>query len=167
MKKLLFSLMLIVACSASAQDIEQFISDLSKIEGIEHQRVDREMLGEQLKQAIEADPSGQLEAQLPPFLKKIDLIEVLVSEESPVDVRVKFASKLSNLTVGEEYETLLKVKEESSIVHIVMKKGKEKGLSSVYVLVVDDNEIVAVRFSGDFTEEDIKNIVEDQKKNIG
>lgn len=166
MKRLLFSLMIIVAtvCSASAQDIDQFISDLSKVDGVEHQRIDRDMLGDQLKQAIEADPSGQLEFQLPSFLKKIDLIEVIVSEDSPVDIKDKFVSKLSNLTVGADYETLLKVKEENTIVHIAMKKEKENGSSSVYVLVVDD-EIVAVRFSGDFTEEDITNIVEEQKKN--
>lgn len=72
MKRLLFSLVLILAtvCSASAQDIDQFISELSKIDGVEHQRVDREMLEGQLQQAIEADPSGQLESQLPSFMKK-------------------------------------------------------------------------------------------------
>lgn len=166
MKKLLVSLVLIMAVVSStfAQDIDQFISDLSKLEGVQHQRIDREMLDGQLKAAAEADPSGKLKSQLPPFLEKIDLIEVVVSEDSSADIKNEFASKLSDLKVGEDFETLLKVKEEDTVVQILLKKEKEK--STIYVLVTDEDDIVAVKMYGDFTEEDITNIVKEQQKNL-
>lgn len=94
-------------------------------------------------------------------------MEVVILEKSPIDIKNEFASKLSNLRVGDDFETLLKVKEENTIVHIAKKKERENGSSNVYVLVVDNDVIVSVKFSGDFSEDDIKNIVEDQKKNIG
>lgn len=164
MKKRLFSLILILAtvCSASAQDIDQLMADLAKEEGIQHQIIDKETLQKQLGQAMDADSSGQLKSTMPSFLNKVELIETVISPETQDNLKNKFVSELSSMK-KEGYESLLKVKKEEAIVEILSKKKDDN--TDVYIVVIADKVIVALKMSGTFTEQDLLEIVEEQKKN--
>jgi len=166
MKKILLSLILIVATGniAIAQDLNQLISDLSKVEGVQHQLVDKSMLDEQMKQAMEADPTGELASQMPGFMKKIDTVEAVVFENSTADVKEKVTTSLADFKDGDGYETLLKVKQQDADVRIIAKKGEQKSDIFIFVLA-GDATIVMVKMTGDLDEQDFVEIVKEQQKN--
>lgn len=165
MKRLLLPLILFVATvyTATAQDINQLMTDLSKVEGVQHQIIDKEMLQGQLNQAVGADQSGQLKSQMPTFMQKMEKVEAIISENTPADIKEKFETELANLKDGDEYETLLKVKQDGANVLIIMKKGTE--MSDVIVFVIADNTIVVAKMTGPFDEQDLMDIVKEQQKN--
>lgn len=165
MKRLLLPLILLVATvyTATAQDINQLMTDLSKVEGVQHQIIDKEMLQGQLNQAIEADQSGQLKSQMPAFMQKMETVEAIISENTPTDIKEKFDTELANLKDEGGYETLLKVKQDEANIQIIVKKGDET--SDVHVFVIADNTIVAVKMTGTFDEQDLMDIVKEQQKN--
>lgn len=66
MKKYIFSLVLtFVAVQFSyAQDLNSFMSDFSKQEGVQRQLVDRSMLDMSMKAAMTADSTGQMVSKM-------------------------------------------------------------------------------------------------------
>lgn len=161
MKKLLLSLILIVSTTsiAIAQDLNQLITDLAKIEGVQHQLVDKTMLGKQLEDAKAADPTGEI----PAFMQKVDQIEVVMAQSAPAEIKDKITSHLADFKDENGYESLLKVKQGEQDIRIIAKKGKEK--SDIFVIVMTDEAIISVKMTGDLSEEDFIDIVKEQQKN--
>lgn len=142
----------------TAQDLDAIIKDLAKMDGVIHQLVDKSMLDSQLKN----DSLGGNTNKLPPFMNKVTEIEVVVIENG--DAENETFQKAVNFKAGDSYETLIKVKDEGSNVNILSRK-RDDSTSDVYILVADDNNLVAVRMSGDFTAQDLTDIVNEQTKN--
>lgn len=164
MKKLLLSLILIVSTTsiAIAQDLDQLITDLAKMEGVQHQLVDKTMLDKQLEDAKAADSTGELASKIPAFMEKIDQIEVVMAQSAPAEIKDKITTQLADFKDENGYESLLKVKQGEQDIRIIAKKGKEK--SDIFVIVIAGEAIIAVKMTGDLNEQDFIDIVKEQQK---
>lgn len=166
MKKCILSLVLIlvVGQTAFAQDLDKLITQLSQIENVEYQVISREMLDMQLQAAKDADASGELAAQLPSFLQKIDSIVVVAAEEATAETKKIFEDEFVNFKDGNGYETLLNVSDEEDKVLIISRKVN--GKIDLFIFAISDEEVALVKMSGNFEMSDITDIIEQQKKNL-
>lgn len=165
MKKILLLLLLLAGTGnfINAQDLDQLITDLAKIDEVQHQLVDKAMLDSQMGQAIAADSTGELKSKMPAFLKKIEGIETVILENSSDEIKEKVSSELTKINEGKVYESLLKVKQKEADVNIIAKKGK--GKSDIFVIVIADSTIVAIKMTGDLSEQDLIEITKEVKIN--
>ncbi|MBB4036054.1 hypothetical protein GGR21_001955 [Dysgonomonas hofstadii] len=156
MKKFILLLVLVagISLTTSAQDLNKIMADLAKIEGAVHQVVNKETLDTSLK--------GQKE-NLPSVVEKLTSVEVVVLENGPVELSDSLANELSNFKDGNGFATLLTVKDGTDKVRIISHK-EDDSTTSVYVIVIDEEDIVFVKMTGNLTEEDIAEIVKEQQK---
>jgi len=155
MKKLILSLLLVtgISMSASAQDLDKMMADLAKIEGVVHQVVDKETLEVSLKDKNE----------LPSLVERLTGVEVVVLENGPVELSDSLTKEISSIKDGNGFATLLSVKDGTDKVRIISHKENDL-TTSVYVIVIDEEDIVFVKLTGNLTEEDIAEIVKEQQK---
>jgi len=156
MKKIIVLFLLAgLSLSIFAQDIDQMMADLAKQENVQHEVVDQDML----KMAL----SSQQE-NMPPFMEKLTAVEVVAQDGATEELRNDMISRIANFKDGNGYETLLTVKEGVDNVRIITHKDKE-GLTHIYIMVVDEDDIAFVKMSGTFDEKDLEDIINEQKKN--
>lgn len=166
MKKYMFLFVLAFAAVqfTFAQDLNQLMRDMSKIEGAQHHIVDKEMLNASMKAAMEADSVKQLNSKVPGFVAKLDSIEIVAIEEYTPEIKDTFLKQINAFSDGNGYETLLSVTDEDDNVRIISYKDGELILG-VYVLVLDEEDAVIVKMSGNLSESDLIDIINEQKKN--
>ncbi|MBK5721723.1 DUF4252 domain-containing protein [Dysgonomonas sp. Marseille-P4677] len=166
MKKILIIFILIITGSlfAIAQNPDSLIADLAKNKDVQHQVIDQSMLKSSLDQAKAQDPSGNLASSIPPFMQKIDSIEVVTLDSETSEARDILLNGLDTLTDNDEYTTLVKVRDGDDNVLIIAKKEKDV-VSKVYIFVVDESDIVAVKMNGILTQSDLEDIIKEQTKN--
>ena len=164
MKKLCFLvLVLFVGQTVLAQDINQLIAELSKVEGVVHQLIDKEMFKVQMEQMKENDPDEEILSQIPPFMAKMENTEVIVLESCTEDIRDKVETVLSGVNADEGYETLMAVNEADNKVKIISKKNDL--LTDLYVVVNAAGTVVLVKVSGDFNDQDIQDFLSNHMNN--
>ena len=166
MKKYIFSLVLtfVAVQFTYAQDLNSFMSEFSKQEGVQRQLVDRSMLDMSMKAAMTADSTGQMVSKMPAFMQKIDSIEVLAIEKYIPEVKTKFLEGIQRFKDGNGYATLLSVNEADDNVKIISHKEGDL-FTGVYILVLDNEDAVIVKMSGNLTESDLTEILKEQNKN--
>jgi len=166
MKRYLVSLILIFALvqTSFAQDIDLIISNISKVEGAEYQVVDRESLNSMLEAAMEADSTDNLAKQIPSFIKNVEEVKVLTIEEYPVEIVDNYLKDVLNIKEGGDFEILFSVNEDEDQVRILKKKTAPGELNEISLIVVDDEDIVVIKMTGNFTDDDIKAMIEEHNK---
>lgn len=166
MKKILVLFILIFTANlfATAQTPDKLMADLSKYEEAQLQVIDKAMLKASLDQAIAQDPNGDLGSKMPSFMQRIDSMEVVTLESETSEIRDTLLNGLNNLKDNDEYMTLVKVSDGDDNVQILAKKMGE-GVSEVYIFVMDESDIVAVKMNGTLTQADLEDIVKEQTKN--
>ena len=167
MKKLIFSILLIFATSqlVSAQDLSNWVSGLALVENAEYQLVDRPMLEASLAAAKAADSTGMISSQAPPFMEKLESIDVINLSACSSEVKDLFLKDLDNIQDGNGYETLINVIDENDKVRIIARRDGTV-IPQIFVFAIDgeNNEIVIVRMNGKMDESDITDIIKQQQK---
>lgn len=167
MKKQLTTLFLLLVCTVSvnitAQNLNDIMEKLSKSENAIHQIVDKEMLNLQFSQGGDSATMSNL----PPFIKKIDGMDVIIIEKAS-DSDTALLNELSNFSGGDKYESLTRIKDGDSDVHIIAEKNIENNnTSNIYIIVMDEATLVMVKMTGELSKSDIEDIVKEQTKDIG
>lgn len=166
MKKLIFSIFLIFITSqiCSAQDLSNWVSGLSMVKDAEYQLVDRPMIETSLA-AAKAANSGTSSTSTPPFMEKLESIDVINLSACSTEIKDLFLKDLDNIQDGNGYETLINVIDDDDKVRIIAKREGTL-VSQVFVFAIDsqDGEIVIVRMTGNMDESDIADIVKQQQK---
>lgn len=164
MKKFIVFFILILAGShiATAQDLDELMKEVAKNEKAQRQVVDKAMLGTSMAQA--QDPTGELKSKMPSFMQKIDSIQVVTLEEDAPDIRNMVLDNLNSFRDDDIYSTLVRVKDGEDNVRIIAKRNGET-VSDVYILVMDEEDIVLVKMSGRLEQSDLEDIVKEQAKN--
>lgn len=167
MKKLIFSILLIFASSQFilAQDLSNWVSGLALVENAEYQLVDRPMLEASLAAAKAVDSTGMISSQAPPFMEKLESIDVINLSACSSEVKDLFLKDLDNIQDGNGYETLINVIDESDKVRIIARRDGTV-IPQIFVFAIDgeNNEIVIVRMNGKMDESDITDIIKQQQK---
>lgn len=167
MKKLIFSILLIFTTSqlVSAQDLSNWVSGLALVENAEYQLVDRPMLEASLAAAKAADSTGMISSQAPPFMEKLESIDVINLSSCSSEVKDLFLKDLDNIQDGNGYETLINVIDENDKVRIIARRDGTV-IPQIFVFAIDgeNNEIVIVRMNGKMDESDITDIIKQQQK---
>ena len=167
MKKLIFLLIIIFVTGQTVQGQDRLkgvMAELSKLENVQRQVVDKDMLNSQMEQAMAADPTGELRLQMPSFIQKIDSIEVLAAENVNEEMYTKIVNDMDGIKDGDGYETILTVKEDSDYVRIMAYKEADSILA-VYIIAMDKGSIAFVKMAGTLSHDDLIEIIEKQKKN--
>ncbi len=166
MKKFIVFFILILAGShiATAQDLDGLMKEVAKNEKAQRQVVDKAMLGASMAQAQAQDPTGELKSKMPSFMQKIDSIQVVTLEEDAPDTRNMVLENLNSFRDDDIYSTLVRVKDGEDNVRIIAKRNGET-VSDVYILVMDEEDIVLVKMSGRLEQSDLEDIVKEQAKN--
>ena len=156
MKKILFSLVLLfVGQVIYAQDLNQLMDDLAKVEKAQKQVMDRDMLNNSMSDAQKA--------KLPDFMSKADSVVAVIVENCPQDVNDKIQEGIRKAETNNDYELLTAVKKEDNRVSILSSKNEGEN-KDVYIYVGAGNVVVFVKLSGKFTIDDLANIVKEQQK---
>lgn len=166
MKKIILSLVLVFAFGqvAVAHDIDKLIEELSKVEGVEHQIVDRSMLDAAVAAGMQADSTGNASSKIPGFMKKLELIEVTAAENVQPELRNRFLAELDKFEDGDKYETLLTVKDGGDNVRILAQR--ENGVvTAVIIFAIDEEDAAIVKMVGKFDQSDLTDILNEQEKN--
>jgi len=142
----------------TAQNINDIMEELAKSEKAMHQIVDKAMLETQF-----SGDSAKIK-NMPSFINKIDNMDVVIIEEASDSDKV-LIEKLSNFKDGNGYMSLVKVKDDDSDVHIVSYKNNDN-ISDIYIIVIDGNTLVLVKMTGELSENDIQEIINEQTKDI-
>lgn len=167
MKKFIFSIFLIFITSqfCSAQDISNWVSGLSMVKDAEYQLVDRSMIEASLAATKAIDSTGTISSQTPPFMEKLESIDVINLSSCSTEIKDLFLKDLANIKDGNGYETLINVVDDGDNVRIIAKRDST-AVTQVFVFAIDnqDGEIVIVRMTGNMDESDIADILKQQKK---
>ncbi|WP_165043138.1 DUF4252 domain-containing protein [Dysgonomonas sp. ZJ709] len=166
MKKTLICLIIVLAGSqiTFAQDINSVIAYFEKTCNSDHQVVNKAMLNSSFEAAAAADPTGQLKSNTPPFMHKIDSIEVFSLEGFSLETKNQLLDKMNSFEDGNGYESLIRVKEDGENVRIVANKNGDI-ISEILVFSIEQDEIVFVRMSVNMDESDLNDFISEQNNN--
>lgn len=167
MKKLIFTIFLVFATSQilTAQDLSNWVSSLALIQNAQYQQVDQAMLEASLAAARAVDSSSIIPSQTPPFMEKLESIDVINLSECSQETKTSFLKDLENIQDGGGYETILNVVDETDKVRIIARK-EGTVIPQIFVFAIDhgDQEIVVIRMTGRMDESDINDIIKQQKQ---
>lgn len=151
MKRYLIGIALIFALSLNsyAQDVDQFLKNVSKTENIDRVKIGRFMMT--LGKAI-----GGVSDM--PVTRGVHSLEVYDLSCCNNNLRKDFARQINNLEDGNGYETLLMAKSKGDNVRIMIKKKKDI-ISDMVILCMDDNDPAIIKLSGKIKEKDIAELV--------
>lgn len=155
MKKILFALMFIFAVQASfAQDLDQLMEKLSKVENAQIQNANKEMLQAAL---------SSKDSKIPPFVSKMDSVVAVIAPNCPQEINDEIKIGINAAEQSNTYEALVSVKNEDNVVSILTTKndGEDK---NVYIYVQGGRSVVFVKLFGKFSIEDLQDIVKEQQK---
>ena len=166
MKKIILTLLLALAFGqgAMAQDLDKLMAELAKIEGVNHQIVDRTML-DAATAAMPEDSTDTASSAMPGFMKKLELVEITAAENVQPELKSRFLEELNKFKDGDKYETLLTVKEGEDNVRILAQRENEE-VTAVIIFVIDEEDAVIVKMVGKFDQSDLTDILNDKQKNI-
>jgi len=167
MKKFLFSIVLLVASFQfiSAQSLDTLISDFIESENAHHQLIDKETLTMSLEAVKSSDAAEALASQVPPFMQRLDLIEILDLTKSPEVIKDKFIQRFDAIEDTEDYETLTNVSDGTDKARILVKKDGTN-ISEILIIAIDteNKEIAVVKMQGQLNESDLEDIMKQQTK---
>lgn len=157
--------LLITGHAVQAQNNERLLSDFALTNKAQYQLIDRETLQQSVEIAKSADQTGKLASQIPPFMEKLDYIEVLDLSESAAEEKLKFKDRYNEMSNGNEYETLIDEGDKEQRINVIAKKNEEM-VSEIIIFVFDnsnENEgITVVKMAGQMDESDISDILKQQ-----
>lgn len=166
MKKIILSLVFVLAFGqvAVAQDISKLIDELTKVEGVTHQIVDRSMLDAAMAGSIQADSTGEASSKKQNFMKKLEQIEVVAAENVQPELKNRFLEELNKFEDGNGYETLLTVKDGEDNVRILAQRENGE-VTAVIIFAIDEEDAAIVKMVGKFDQSDLTEILNEQEKN--
>lgn len=153
MKKYMFSFLLaaMAAQFSSAQHLDGLMDELAKVKGAERMVMNREMLG------IMDGAADNETSKKAPFRQSLDSIVTVTLENPKKSVRTKFLKKFEAIADGNEYQTLIRVKDEEEYIRFLsFRKGG--AIPAVFVLMLDEEDIAIVKMAGELTESDLAGI---------
>lgn len=165
MKRLIISLLLILVTGQFiySQDLNRLMADLAKEGNVERQVVDQSMLKQSLQGAASVDSTGMVTANMPSFVRNLSMVDVLNLNGCTSEVKAKFSKQIEEFKDGDGYETLLRVKDGEDNIRMIFKRNEDK-VSEVFFLVMDEEDIVIVKMTGEFNESDLQEIIKEQSK---
>lgn len=167
MKKFIFCLLLVIATNSIlyAQDLSYWVSSLAMIENVEYQQVDRSMIEASLAVAKAQDSTGAIISQMPPFMEKLESIDIINLSSCSAEVKNLFLKDFAGIRDENGYETLVNVVDETDKIRVIAKK-EDSLILQVFVFAIDnqDNEIVVLRMNGKMDESDISDIIKQHQK---
>jgi len=162
MKKVFYILFLTLFFShiSIAQNVNDFISEFSSCDNVQKRVIDKEMLDASLQAAKAMDPTGTIAAQIPPFMQKLDTIEIFDLTQCPADVKTDFISRFGTLQDNDEYLTLLLEDEGTDKVRVISKKDGSI-TTEVIILGIGNNDdgIAILKMTGKLDDSDIEEIL--------
>lgn len=138
----------------SPQNTDVF-NQLSKIKGIEVVYISSTMLGMMPNMNMPGVDIGNIAG-------KLESLEIYTAEDDATKNLISVSDKLIH---SGAYETLMLVKDSESRTGFYMKKGSSNKGSEMLMITEDDTDATLIRFLGNFTMQDIKNVA-NQSKNI-
>lgn len=158
MKKILFIFLLVfVGQVIYAQDLDKLMDELAKVESAQRQVMDKAMLA----QAMDNEDENN---KMPGFMSKADSVIAVIVHSCPLDVSKKISAGINLSEKSGQYETLISLKKEEKIISMLSKKREPE--TDIYVYVSNGNNIVFVKIKGQFTAEDLQNIVKEQMEGV-
>lgn len=155
MKKIIISLALsfFVVVGSYSQNIDKLITELAQERGADNVKVDGFLLS-LAKPFISTKINDKETLAICNGVKSIQVIDISGSDET---VRSNYVSKLNQIQDIDGYETLIRVKEKGEDVRIIMKCKKDK-IKELYILSIDENDISAVKLTGNIKRKDIEKL---------
>lgn len=151
MKKYLLCLVLVIAVwqMSYAQNVDQFIKNVSNTENIDHVKIGRFMmsLGKMFGGVSDM-----------PVARGVHSLEVYDISCCSAKLKQDLKSQINNLKDGDGYETLIQAKSKGDNVRIMVKKKKDV-ISDLVILCMDDEDSAIVKLSGKIKEKDIAELV--------
>jgi len=153
---------------AQSQNLSTYISDLVNIENVQRQVIDKSMIKISVETAKAMDPSGKLLEQIPPFMLKLDTIDILDLTQCAPFVKTDFMQRFNSSTEEEGYEMLLSADEDNDRVRIFSKADGDITREMIILAVDTENqEIVVLRLTGELDPSDVKKIVDQPSQITG
>lgn len=128
-------------------------NQLSKIKGIEVVYISKAMLGMMPNMDMPGVDIGNIAG-------KLESLEIYTAED---DATKRLIGVTDKLIESGNYETLMLIKDSDSRTAFYMKKGASNKGSEMLMITEDDTDATIIRFLGNFTIQDIKNIANQGK----
>ncbi|MBM6992143.1 MAG: DUF4252 domain-containing protein [Prevotella sp.] len=150
MKKLLFTLMLMLTCQLTfGQTAKSIFDDYKNEKHAQFVSVPRIMM------SIAANKVGDNNMQA--VMKEVKSVKVLTLDDCRKSTRKGFVKKITALS-GRGYEEFTRVKDNKDNVLVLAKQG-DRYIEEIVVLVSDDNDCVGIYITGEINPEDIDAVV--------
>lgn len=150
MKKIMFTLMLAVACQfAAAQEAVSIFNDFKNQKKAEYVSIPKVMMS--LASLKVKDSNVQS------LLQQIRSAKVLTLDDCSKSVRRKFAKRITELT-SKGYEEYTRVKDDGDNV-LILAKQSEHQVSEIVALITDHDDCMGILVTGNINREDIEAIV--------
>lgn len=131
------------------QNNDDLFSHLSNLKGVQVVYISKSMLGMMPNMDMPGVDIGNIAG-------KLESLEIYTAEEDLASKRLTSASE--GLLRGGNYETLMLIKDEDSKTAFYVKKNKSNQGSEMLMITQDGSDATIIRFLGNFTIQDIKNI---------
>ncbi|PXV61039.1 uncharacterized protein DUF4252 [Dysgonomonas alginatilytica] len=131
------------------QNNDGLFSTLSNIKGVQVVYISKSMLGMMPNMNMPGVDIGNIAG-------KLESLEIYTAEEDLASKRLTSASE--GLLKGGNYETLMLIKDEDSKTAFYVKKDKSNQGSEMLMITQDGTDATIIRFLGNFSIQDIKNI---------
>jgi|GEM_PF-1601889 len=164
MKKIICGIfLLLLTCGfVYSQNLNNYISELAKNEDVQVQTITRDMIKASVEAAKAMDPTGKLLEQIPPFMLRLDIIEILDLTNCKAEIKSDFLKRFNSQDDEEGYETLLVAQDGNDKVKIFSQKEGDI-TEEIIILAVDTDkeEIVLLKLQGSLEPADVQKIIEE------
>lgn len=149
MKKVLIVLTILFAVNhaITAQSVESFIADFAKLEGVETQKIDSEMLAQAKENLEDSDDVNAVE--------KIQSVEVMKADEPSAELIEKCVNFIKNFTEDADYNTLVKVADSDDGSVLILSSKAENDAKKTIIFAIDDDGVAIVKINGEIDLKDI------------
>ena len=151
-RHILFSLFLLCATIAQAQDIDSFYKKFSEKERVTSVYISKNMIN--LMKSQNVGDIGSI--KLSKLSGKLESVQILTSEEGKI--KEELAKEISAITKN-GYEMLMQVKDDGEQVNFYIKNKPNKIISEFIISVNGPKETAFIRISGNFTVEDLRGLI--------
>ncbi|MBD8349259.1 DUF4252 domain-containing protein [Dysgonomonas sp. HGC4] len=139
------------------QNNDELFSRLSNLKGVQVVYISKSMLGMMPNMDMPGVDIGNIAS-------KLESLEIYTAEEELASKRLTSASE--GLLKGGDYETLMLIKDEDSKTAFYVKKNKSNQSSEMLMITQDGADATIIRFLGNFSIQDIKNIANKHNTNM-
>ena len=152
-RKLILTIVLAAAAALSMQALKpgDLFNEFKGYDDVEHVKIPKFLF----KLAMKSGDVGDI-----PFAGKMNGLEVLEMSDAKENIKERFDRRLTDAT--RDYDKLINVKENGTKVRIFTKKENEK-YRDLYIYVKDSTDCVFTKFSGTFTADDLREMVNNDK----